>query len=147
MSKLISGRKAILPEAETRKEPRPHWSTFARGARKERGVMNQTETEFFETHIEPLVLTGDIRYWAYEKWSWTLTEKTPDGKPGIRYTADFVTMARDGFFTAYEVKGTGIATTADLNRVKLAAEKIPMPFFVATKQLKRDGGGFKVERY
>ncbi len=124
-----------------------HWSTYARGARKERGVMNRTETEFFSSYIAPrLVCKEFVESW-YETWTWRLTEKTPDGKPGIRYTPDFVVLQSDGFLIAYEVKGTGIATRADLNRVKLAADKIPIPFYVATKQTKKNGGGFKIEQY
>ena len=144
---LITGRKAIFPDAPTNVEPGRHRSTYARGARKERGVMNKTEQEFFASHISPRRISGDIVEHWYEVWTWRLTEKTPGGKPGIRYTPDFVVMLKGGLLEAYEVKGTGIATTADLNRVKLAADKLPIPFFVATKQTKKQGGGFKIEEY
>ena len=124
-----------------------HWSTYARGKRKEPGVMNRTETQFYDEHIAPLLARGEIIESWYEAWTWRLTEKTPDGKPGIRYTPDFVVLCVDGRLVAYEVKGTGIATRADLNRVKVAADKIPIPFYVATKQTKKQGGGFKIEQY
>lgn len=124
-----------------------HWSTYAHGDRKVRGVMNKTEAEFFADYISPRRIAGEIIESWYETWSWRLTEKTPDGKPGIRYTPDFVVMLKSGQLVAYEVKGTGIATRADLNRVKLAAEKIPIRFFVAWKQTKKAGGGFKIEEY
>ena len=52
MMGLITGRKAILPDAPTNaeREPPRHWSTYAKGARKERGVMNKTEQQFFASH-------------------------------------------------------------------------------------------------
>ena len=139
---ITLGKNTNLPGAS-----KPHWSTYARGKRKVRGVMNKTEEEFFADHISPRRIAGEIVETWYEIWSWRLTEKTPDGKPGIRYTPDFVVMLKGGQLVAYEVKGTGIATRADLNRVKLAAHTIPIQFFVATKQTKKQGGGFKIEEY
>lgn len=141
---LITGQTAKMPGVAAEKR---HWSAYAKGTQKERGVRNKTEAEFEATYLQPLVYSGHILEIQYEVWSWRLTDKTPDGKPGIRYTADFVVMYKCGFLVAYEVKGTGVATTADLNRVKLAAQVIPMRFYVATKLKKSDGGGFKVEQY
>ena len=109
--------------------------------------MNKTETEFRWNVIQPRIDAGEILECWYEVWTWRLTDKTSNGKPGIRYTADFVVMLKTGLLEAYEVKGTGIATTADLNRVKVAADKLPIPFFVARKQTKKNGGGFTFEQY
>ncbi len=126
---------------------RPHWASHMKGKRKERGVMNRTETEFANTILEPRKVAGEIVEYWYESITFKLTDKTPGGKPGIRYTADFAVVLADYTLEFYEVKGTGIATTADLNRVKVAADKFPMRIFVATKQTKKQGGGFKIEEY
>jgi hypothetical protein len=149
MKGLITGRKAKLPDVPTNAEPesRRHWSSYIRGTRKERGVMNKTETEFAETVLDIRLAAGEITQYWYEAVTLKLTDKTPGGRRGIRYTADFMVWLDGGGIELFEVKGTGVSTTADLNRVKLAADKYPFRFFVATKQTKADGGGFKIEEY
>ena len=149
MMGLITDRTAKIPDADT-KQPaagKRHWATYIRGTPKKRGEMNKTETEFFTTYIEPRLATGEYLESWYESWFWRLTERTPDGKPGLRYGADFVVMLADGSLKAFEVKGTGPTNDASMNLLKLAASKIPMPFFLAKKQTKKDGGGFTIEEY
>ena len=120
---------------------------YARGRRKERGVMNRTERKFHETIIQPTIDAGRVVQCWYEKWTWQLTEKTPGGKPGIRYTPDFVCLMASGLLVVYEVKGTGNARREALNRTKLFADIYPMRTYVATQQRVKDGGGFKIEEY
>ena len=129
------------------KQHRRHWSSYIRGTRKERGVMNRTETQFAQTELEPRKEAGEVVAYWYESITFKLSGKTPGGKPGIRYTADFAVLLADYTMEFYEVKGTGMAMTADLNRVKVAADKYPFRIFVATKQTKKQGGGFKIEEY
>ena len=124
-----------------------HWSSYMKGVRKERGVMNVTEREFARTILDLRKLAGEVREYWYESIGFKLTDKTPEGKPGIRYTPDFAVLLDDWTMEFYEVKGTGLATVADLNRVKVAADKYPFQIFVARKQTKRDGGGFTIEEY
>ena len=146
-SRLITGVTAKMPDEQPKPVAR-HWSSYARGVRKERGVMNKTEAEFLGEVIKPRIAAGEVREWWYEPSAWRLTDKTPDGKPGIRYTPDFMVLLAGCYKVEfYEIKGTGMATRADLNRVKLAAEKYPFRFFVATKQTKKRGGGFTIEEY
>ena len=141
--KLISGVTAKIPADS----PPRHWTTYAKGARKQRGEMNQTEQKFRDEWIMPQVADESIAWWAYEAIQFKLTEKTPGSKPGIRYTPDFVVMDHSGIFHIYEVKGTGPATRESLNRLKLLADKFPFRCFLATRQTKKDGGGFRIEEY
>ncbi len=129
-----------------------NWNTHAHGKRKVRGVMNGTENKFFEQYIFPRLQDGDVLEWWYEKWSWTLTERTPSkpgspARPGTRYTPDFVCLLKSGEIVVYEVKGVGNARLQDLNRVKLFSDKFPIRTYVATLLRKKDGGGFNLEEY
>jgi hypothetical protein len=137
-----------------------HWSSYARGEAKQRGVMNLTEGQFADL-LDVQQAAGEVIQWWYESITFKLTDtpadKRADGVPigklsdktrlGTRYTPDFSVLLADYRMIHYEVKGTGIATTADLNRVKAAAEKYPFRFYVATKQTKAAGGGFKIEEF
>ncbi len=124
---------------------RPHWTTFARGVKKERGIPNKTECAFLVEYIQPMLDSGEAVHCWYEAWSFKLTETTPEGKPGIRYTPDFVVFFDSGNIDIYEVKG--YATNEALNRVKMFADKYPFKIFVATKQTKKNGGKFLIEEY
>src|SRR5687767_11885760 len=104
---------------------RPHWTTFVRGKRKERGSMNKTEAAYCE-HLKLRKLAGEITEFWYEAVTFKLTEGTPDGKPGIRYTPDFLVMLIDGTMECHEVKG--FANKLEMNRLKLAADKFPFRF-------------------
>jgi len=109
--------------------------------------MNKTEAKFLAEVIQPQVDSGRVIQWWYEAWSFKLTEKTPSGKPGIRYTPDFVVLMDNGFIIVFEVKGVGNAQVASLNRTKLFAEQYPFRVFVAAQKRVKDGGGFSVEEY
>jgi hypothetical protein len=124
--------------------PRPHWTTFARGKRKERGKMNQTETAYSK-HLEGRKLAGEIVGFWYEAVTFKLTEGTPDGKPGIRYTPDFLVMLTTGEIELHEVKG--FANKLEMNRIKVAADKFPFRFIAVKRQAKRDGGGWQQEEF
>lgn len=139
---LITNRVAQLPvQAEKR-----HWSTYAKGEAKVRGMMNKTEAAFRDEIILPMVAAGLVTWWDYEAWTFKLTEMTPEGKPGIRYTPDFDVL-HEGYFRVYEVKGSGPRRQDSLNRAKLLADKIPLRVFLATRRRQRDGGGFHIEEY
>ena len=84
--------------------------------------MNRTETKCLNEVIEPMVLAAEAAGWWYEAVTFRLTDSTPDGKPGIRYTPDFLVRLKLGELIFYEVKGAGNATRANLNRVKVAAD-------------------------
>jgi hypothetical protein len=136
-----------MAKSSTPPRSRPRWATYARGAQKQRGVKNSTEQKFYDEHLVPMLQDQSARAVWYERWSWTLTEKTPGGLPGLRYTPDFVVILASGELRAYEVKGVGNARRQDLNRVKLFADLIPIRIFVATQLTKKNGGGFKIAEY
>ncbi len=120
---------------------------YASGARKPKGQMNRTEKRFFESFIAPMLNDGTAVASWYEAWAFTLTQTTPEGKPGIRYTPDFVVQLAGGELRVYEVKGCGNARRESLNRTKLFASSFPLRTFLATQQAKKHGGGFKLEEY
>jgi len=123
------------------------WTTYAKGSRKQRhGVMNTTEERFFAEVILPRQAAGRVVQWWFEAWSFRLTSATPNGKPGIRYTPDFVCLLDDGSLVVFEVKG-GHAWQAGMNRTKLFADTFPMRVYVATVRRKKDGGGFQIEEF
>ncbi len=141
---LITNRTAQLPVQAAKR----HWSTFAKGAPKQRGVMNKTEAAFRDEFILPLVAAEVVTWWEYELCSYALTlgKPTPDDKRRIHYTPDFH-LLHHSYMHIYEVKGTGITPEASLMRVKLLADKVPYHVFIATRRRQRDGGGFKIEEY
>jgi len=145
--KLITGRKAALPDAETKRPSSDRrWKTY-RAGKREAGLMNRTETEFANTVLTAWLEAGLIWESWYEPFSMRLTAKTPEGKPGIRYTPDFGVQLASLEWVLYEVKGTGLASNEALNRVKLVADKYRFRIFVARKQTKKNGGGFTFEQY
>ena len=134
-----------------------HWSSYVRGERKQRGQMNRTEMQFAAL-LEAQKAAGEIVAYWYEAMTYKLTETPSETcselvagqvssrrRTGTRYTPDFSVMLSDDRLIHYEVKGTGVATTADINRVKAAAEKYPFRFYLATKRTKKAGGGFEIE--
>lgn len=141
------------------KRAKHHWSAYATGERKQRGVMNATEQSFSEL-LDQQKAAGEVLVWWYEsitlKLSDTPGDKRADGvagklsdkkRIGTRYTPDFAVLLADYRMIFYEVKGSGISTTADLNRVKEAAEWFPFRFYVATKLPQKAGGGFEIEEF
>lgn len=125
-----------LPRPQQPGQPKPHWSTYLRGERKQRGVMNKTEAKYHAEMLQPALDTGFYAWCEYEAITLRLAK-------GVRYTPDFVTMRSDGLMEVFEVKGY----MNDRDRVKLrvAAEQFPFRFYLVTKQLVREGGGWKVE--
>lgn len=128
---------------------RPRWSNFARvGRKKVRGEMSPAERKFRTEFLDPEIANGGAREIWYERVSFTLTDKTPSGRPGVRYTPDFMVQYTDGELVFFEVKGyaTSIHKRA-LNEVKMFADMFAFRVYVATAQTKANGGGFKIEEY
>lgn len=141
---LITNRVAQLPVQAGKR----HWSTYGKGAPKQRGVMNKTEAAFRDEFILPLVAAEVVTWWEYELCSYPLTlgKPTPDGKRRIHYTPDFHVL-HHGYMHIYEVKGSGIIPEASLMRVKLLADKVPYHVFIATRRRVKAGGGWNIEEY
>jgi len=113
-----------------------HWSAHLRGRPKQRGEMNKLESAW-AAELETRRLAGELLWWRYEAATLKLTEKTPGGKPGIRYTPDFLVMLPDGLLECHEVKG--FAAPVDLNRLKLAADIFPFRFLLVRRGKKNSG--------
>lgn len=126
------------------KKPRPHWTTFARGKRKQRGEMNKLETEF-ANHLRYQMAAGDVLWWSYESITLTLSHGAKGGAEGSRLTVDFFVMTRDGTLCCYEVKG--FKNDRQCNALKMAAELYPIQFFLAEKRPKSAGGGWTFTEY
>ena len=118
----------------------------AYGRRKDRGVMNSTEKRFFEEVLEPKIASGKVVQWWYERWTWAMTDSTPGGKPGIRYTPDFVCLLDTNELVVFEIKG-GNPLRAGLNRAKLFADLFPLRLYLVSPRRKKDGGGWTIEEY
>jgi hypothetical protein len=143
---LITNRVAQLPVEVT--DGKRHWSTYAKGAPKQRGVMNKTETAFLNEFILPLVAAEVVTWWEYELCSYALTVGKPklDDKRRVHFLPDFH-LLHHGYMHIYEVKGSGIIPEASLMRVKLLADKLPYHIFIATRRRQRDGGGWDIQEY
>ena len=112
---------------------------LSRGRRAKRGERNKTEAEY------ELLLQADPE--VYRVWfePFSLRLSSPESGQPARYTPDFLVLMADGTTYVDDVKGSGIDDNAAAVRAKTAAELYPLwTFRIAKKQLKRDGGGFKV---
>lgn len=121
--------------------PRPHWSTFARGKRKQRGQMNQLETAY-ASHLDGLKTLGQVEWWGYEVITLTISHGVSGGEKGSRITVDFLVLTAAGVLQVHEVKG--FREARQVNALKAAAELFPFQFFLVERRLKRDGGGWNL---
>lgn len=87
------------------------------------GVMNKTEERFLEEWIKPLVLSGDVLWWAFEGIKLRLA-------PNTFLTADFAVMAGDGLLDIIDVKPAAHLIEDDAAvKMKVAADRYPFRFF------------------
>jgi len=107
------------------------------------GTPNKTEAEYM-TVLELRKLEGEIVAWWFERYTLTLSHSRP-GVKGQRYTPDFAVMLPDGEIEFHEIKG--FRDEKNMNKLKIAGELFPFTFRLATRRLKRNGGGFDVVRY
>lgn len=113
------------------------WLTFVRGARRQRGTMNNTEASY-AIHLDSLKLAGLVQWYDFESVTFKL------GKD-CRYTPDFLVMVADGTLECHEVKGFW-ADDAKV-KIKLAAEKFPFKFVAFKKLAKKHGGGWEATEF
>ncbi len=118
-----------------KKPIRPHWTSFARGKRTERGEMNQTEKRYAE-YLGCLRDIGQIEWFSFEGITLRLAK-------GLRLTPDFFVMRAGGVLECHEVKGFW-ADDAKA-KVKMAAELFPFRFIAVKALAKKHGGGWKEE--
>lgn len=91
--------------------------------RKPKGGMNKWEAKFAES-LEARRKTGELIWWAFEPFRIRLAN-------GAFYRPDFVAVDKDGRTAIYEVKG--YFREAARVRLKVAAEKLPYPFYIVRK--------------
>lgn len=100
--------------------------------RLKQGERNRTEAEYERLLIQMQAVGAIQKYW-FETFKFRLADNT-------HYTPDFVLLMPDGRLVVKEIKGF---MTDDANvKVKVAAEIIPMEFWVVRKRAKKDGGGW-----
>lgn len=92
------------------------------GTKPHRG-MNKWEAQFSQT-LEYRKSAGELVWWAFEPFRIRLAED-------CWYRPDFVTVDANGKTEIYEVKG--FMRVAARLRLKVAAEKLPYPFYLVRK--------------
>jgi len=122
--------------------PRGRFANVNRAkARRPKSVgMNRTEQAYGRV-LASKVEDGSIRRFLFEAWRLKLASN-------CYYLPDFLVFGTDDSVQIHEVKGTRGYLLDPVGRVKLkvAANLYPeLVFFGCVLQLKRDGGGFKVE--
>lgn len=99
------------------------------------GVMNKTEERYLDQVIKPMMLSGELVWWAFEGIKLRLADHT-------FLEIDFAQMRSTGVLELVDVKGAEHLITDDANvKMKVAAERFPFPLFFAWPAGKR---GFHV---
>lgn len=113
------------------------FQVLSRGLRRERGVMNKTESAYADwLTAEPTVLR-----WWYEPGTFRLSH--PDSGQPAKVTPDFLVQMIDGVTFVDDVKSGGLDDNAALVRMKCAAELYPLWIWRLVRPIpKRDGGGW-----
>lgn len=104
--------------------------------RKVGGVKNATEREYEDLHLRARQAAGEVVEWWYERWTFKLADDT-------RYTPDYVVLLASGELEVVEVKGGHIWEDGKV-KPKVAAEMIPLRFWLAQKMPKKHGGNWQV---
>ena len=105
--------------------------------RMKTGQMNKTETEYAE-HLQILKNCGEIVWYRFEGMKFRLADNT-------FYTPDFAVMRSDGHLEMHEVKGYWHDDARV--KIKVAAEMYPVEFLAVRKKTRREGLGWKIERF
>ena len=111
--------------------------SFARGRQRVAGTMNGTEANY-ASQLEIARRVGDIQWFAFESIKLRLA-------PATFYTPDFLVMLADSTLEVHEVKGHWEDDARV--KIKVAAEMFPFRFIAVSPVAKRDGGGWKIERF
>lgn len=105
--------------------------------RMKTGQMNKTETEYAE-HLQILKNCGEIAWYRFEGMKFRLADNT-------FYTPDFAVMRSDGMLEMHEVKGYWHDDARV--KIKVAAEIYPVEFLAVRKKTRREGYGWKIEKF
>ncbi len=101
------------------------------------GEMNKTEATY-GAELERRKSSGEILWYRFEGIKLRLADNT-------FYTPDFAVLASDGVMEIHEVKGYWEDDARV--KIKVAAEMYPFRFRAFTPRPKKDGGGWKEERF
>lgn len=101
------------------------------------GMMNQTESAYAE-QLKLMQDAGIILWWKFEGLKFKLADKT-------FYTPDFVVLCADGTLEAHEVKGYWMDDAKV--KIKVASAMFPIRFVAVYAKAKRDGGGWRIEKF
>ena len=100
-------------------------------------IEDRTESEYAE-HLELLKRIGEIVWYRFEGMKFRLADNT-------FYTPDFSVMRSDGLLEMHEVKGYWMEDAKV--KIKVAAEMYPVEFLAVKKKTRREGQGWKIERF
>jgi hypothetical protein len=123
------------------------FTRFAKGRRSIRGDKNKTELRYEEL-LALRKMAGEIQDFAYEPIRLRLAADN------AFYAPDFGVLAADDVYECHEVKAGRLNESGELVtleeeaarvRRKVAAEKHPFRFVLATERPKKAGGGFEVK--
>lgn len=113
---------------------------FAKG-RLPAGEKNRTEQRFEDEWVKPRAQSGEIIWWAFEGITLKLAKD-------CRLTMDFFIQLASGELQAWDVKGSFAIVEGDaLVKMRVAAGKFPLRFFMAAPKPKRDGGGWLIKEF
>jgi hypothetical protein len=113
------------------------WAKKARGRHKP-GVMNKLEAEY-ASMLECRKIAGEITWYAFE----AITLKLADD---CRLTIDFFVLLADGTLEAHECKSEFFPEDGKI-KLKVAAAKFPLTFWLAQKRSKKNGGQWQFKEY
>lgn len=116
---------------------KPHWTSFLKGKRRERGTMNKTEARYAD-RLEQMKAAGEILWYDFDVITFRLAKK-------CTYTPDFLVMLSDGTLECHECKGFW-ADDAKV-KIKVAADKFPFRFVAMKERAKKHGGGWVTEDF
>jgi len=113
----------------------------AKGEHKQRHVMNQLETDYYNEILLPAKQCGRILWAKYEGIRLLLALPLPGKKGGraVWYTPDFAVLWNDLCFEIHEVKGH--MREAGRVRLRCAADQYPFKFLL----IKRPSGVWNTE--
>lgn len=99
------------------------------------GQMNKTEQHFAD-YLDAEKAAGRVLWWAFEGIKFKLAKNT-------HLTVDFAVMVEGGQLHMIDVKGARAIYSDDAKaKMKIAADKFPLAFFVA---FPTKGGGWDIE--
>jgi len=101
------------------------------------GQVNQTEAAYAEL-LELRKCAGEVSWYRFEGIKLRLADNT-------FYTPDFAVMLSGGEMELHEVKGYWLEKARI--KIKVAADQYPFRFLGIQREVKRRGGGWKIEEF